>query len=175
MSRLAELVRSFGLAPGSTVVDVGTGTGVLLSFLREAIGGGGHLIAMDFAFRMLEQAKARHDDAGALLINASVESIPLRSGEVDQVTCFAAFPHFPNKAKALGEMVRVLRAGGQLTVAHLKSAEEINQLHSRMGGAVAHDSLPDPEALQRLMEESGLSEVTVKNHPGRFMAQGRKR
>ncbi len=175
MARLSELVRSFGLVPGNAVVDVGTGTGIILSFLRQAIGGDGRLIAMDFSFRMLGQAIGRHPDSGALLINASVESIPLRAGESDHVTCFAAFPHFPNKKKALQEMVRVLRPGGQLTVAHLKSAEEINQLHSRMGGAVAHDSLPDPEALQRLMEDSGLSEVTVKNHPGRFMAQGRKR
>jgi ubiquinone/menaquinone biosynthesis C-methylase UbiE len=175
MSQLSELVRSFGLTPGNAVVDVGTGTGVLLPLLREAIGTTGRLIAMDFSFNMLEQAVERRHDADALLLNASVELMPLRTGEFDRVTCFAAFPHFPNKPKALLEMVRVLRPGGKLTVAHLKSAEEINQFHRQVGGAVAHDKLPGPEILQQLMEDSGLSDIAVVNQPGRFIAQGGKR
>ena len=174
MSHLSELVRSFGLTSGNAVVDVGTGTGILLPFLREAIGTNGRLIAMDFSFKMLEQAKERRHDADALLLNGSVELMPLRSGEFDRVTCFAAFPHFPNKAKALLEMVRVLRPGGKLTIAHLKSSEEINQFHRRVGGAVAHDRLPAPEVLQQLMQDAGLSEIAVVNQPGKFVATGRK-
>jgi ubiquinone/menaquinone biosynthesis C-methylase UbiE len=173
-SHLSELVRSFGLTYGNAVVDVGTGTGILLPFLREAIGTAGRLIAMDFSFKMLEQAMERRHDADALLLNGSVELMPLRSGEFDRVTCFAAFPHFPNKAKALLEMVRVLRPGGKLTVAHLKSSEEINQFHRQIGGAVAHDRLPAPEILQQLMQDAGLSEIAVVNQPGRFVATGRK-
>jgi ubiquinone/menaquinone biosynthesis C-methylase UbiE len=174
VSRVSDLVRSFELTAGSAVVDVGTGTGVLLPFLREAIGPTGRLIAMDFSLRMLEQAAERRRDANALLLNAGVHAMPLRSGEFDRVTCFAAFPHFPNKTGALLEMVRVLRPGGQLTLAHLKSAEEINQFHRQVGGAVAGDRLPDPEVLRRLMEDAGLTNVSVVNQPGRFVAQGRK-
>ncbi len=173
-ARLSELVASFGLAAGNAVLDVGTGTGILLPFLREAIGHEGRLVAMDFSLKMLRQAAERRNGADAMLLNATVESIPFCSEHFDCVSCFAAFPHFPNKEKALREMVRVLRPAGRLAIAHLKSAEEINRMHGQIGGAVACDRLPHPEALRLLMEESGLIDISIVNEPGRFTAQGRK-
>jgi ubiquinone/menaquinone biosynthesis C-methylase UbiE len=173
-ARLAELVDAFGLTAGNAVLDVGTGTGVILSFVRETIGREGRLAAMDFSFKMLQHAAERREAADATLFNASVESIPFRSGQFDCVTCFAAFPHFPDKAKALLEMVRILRPGGKLAIAHLKSSDEINHLHGQIGGAVARDRLPDPEALRLLMKNAGLIAISMVNEPGRFIALGRK-
>ncbi len=173
-ARLSELAGSFGLAAGNTVLDVGTGTGVLLPFLRETIGHEGRLVAMDFSFKMLQQAALRRRPAAATLLNASVEAIPFCSSRFDCVTCFAAFPHFPNKERALLEMVRILRPGGRLAIAHLKSAEQINRLHGQIGGAVACDRIPHAEALHLLMESSGLIDISIVNQPGRFIAQGRK-
>ena len=173
-ARLSELVVSFGLTAGNAVLDVGTGTGVLLPFVRETIGPNGRLAAMDFSFKMLQHAAERRKAADATLFNASVESIPFCTGQFDCVTCFAAFPHFPDKGKALFEMVRILRPGGRLAIAHLKSTEEINHLHGQIGGAVACDRLPDPEALRLLMKDSGLIAISMKNEPGRFIALGKK-
>ena len=173
-ARLSELVGSFGLTAGNAVLDVGTGTGILLPFLREAIGRGGRLAAMDFSFKMLQQAAERCTSADAVLLNGSVELIPFCSHQFDCVTCFAAFPHFPNKEKALLEMVRVLQSGGKLAIAHLKSSDEINRLHGQIGGAVACDHIPHAEALRLLMESSGLVDISIIDQPGRFIAQGRK-
>ena len=173
-ARLSELVDSFGLTAGNAVLDVGTGTGVLLPIVRETIGPNGRLAAMDFSFKMLQHAAERRKAADATLFNASVESIPFCSGQFDCVTCFAAFPHFPDKGKALLEMVRILRPGGKLAIAHLKSTEEINHMHGQIGGAVACDRLPDPEALRLLMKDSGLFDISMVNEPGRFIALGRK-
>jgi ubiquinone/menaquinone biosynthesis C-methylase UbiE len=173
-ARLSELVTSFGLAEGNAVLDVGTGTGILLPFLRETIGHEGRLAAMDFSFKMLLQAEEQRKRADATLLNGSVESIPFCSRQFDCVTCFAAFPHFPNKEKALLEMVRVLRPGGKLAIAHLKSSDEIKRLHGQIGGAVACDRLPHAEALRLLMESSGLIDISIVDQPGRFIALGRK-
>ena len=156
-ARLSELVDSFGLAAGDAVLDVGTGTGVLLPFLREAIGHEGRLAAMDFSFNMLQQAGERRKSAEATFLNGGVESIPFCSRQFDFVTCFAAFPHFPNKGKALLEMVRVLRPGGKLAIAHLKSAEEINRLHGQIGGAVAAIESGTPKRCAFLWRVQGSS------------------
>ena len=101
-------------------------------------------------------------------------AIPFKQGSFDKVTCFSAFPHFPDKAKALSEMVRVLKKGGALFIAHLHSIEEINQLHHAVGGAVMRDRLPDRETMGRLMRDAGLSKIEMENEPGRFLALGRK-
>jgi ubiquinone/menaquinone biosynthesis C-methylase UbiE len=173
-AQLQEVVKWFGLAKDDSVLDVGTGTGILLPFLREAIGPHGRLLAIDFSFKMLEEAKSRRFPGEKNITNASVEAIPFRSDQFDRVTCFSAFPHFPNKAKALLEMVRVLRTGGMLSIAHLHSIEEINQFHQAVGGPVAHDFLPHPERIRSLMKDSGLDEVSIVNQPGKFFAQGKK-
>lgn len=174
LSQLIGVVKDFELQEGYWVLDVGTGTGVLLPLLREAIGRKGKLFAMDFSFKMLEMAKLRDCPGGKALMNASVESIPFHSNQFDRVTCFSAFPHFPNKAKALFEMVRVLKSGGHLFIAHLHSVEEINQLHRQVGGSIAHDFLPHPERIKSLMKESGLDEISIINEPGKFLARGQK-
>jgi ubiquinone/menaquinone biosynthesis C-methylase UbiE len=173
-AELGSLVRSFGLSEGDSVLDVGTGAGVLLPFLQEAVGPGGRVAAMDFAFRMLEEAKRRSVSHVKSLVNASVEAIPFGASVFDQITCFSSFPHFPNKDRALIEMVRVLKPGGSLSIAHLKSSEELRHLHQEVGGAVAHDELPGPEVLRDLMGRAGFKEVSIINQPGKFLARGRK-
>jgi ubiquinone/menaquinone biosynthesis C-methylase UbiE len=173
-SRLSEVVEWFELGEGDSVLDVGTGTGILLPLIRQAIGPKGMLIGFDFSFKMIQKAMLRECRGEKILINATVESLPFQRERFDQVICFSAFPHFPDKAKALFEMVRVLKRGGSLHVSHLKSVEELNQFHRHLGGAVAHDLLPHPERLRSLMTESGLSGIKMVNQPGKFLAQGVK-
>jgi len=173
-SHLSEAVNWFDLAQGDTVLDVGTGTGILLPLISQRIGPKGILIGFDFSFKMIEKAKHRQCSGEKILINATVESLPFQCERFDQMICFSAFPHFPNKAKALFEMVRVLKSGGGLSIAHLRSVEELNEFHQHLGGPVAHDLLPHPERVRSLMMESGLFEIRIINQPGKFLAQGRK-
>jgi ubiquinone/menaquinone biosynthesis C-methylase UbiE len=173
-SELSDLVSWFGLAEGDRVLDVGTGTGILLPWISQAIGPRGMLIGFDLSFKMLEMAKLREWSGEKILLAATAESIPLRSDLFDRIVCFSAFPHFSNKAKALIEMVRVLKSNGTLFIAHLKSVDELNQFHHDVGGPVARDLLPHPERIRSLMAESGLWNISMINHPGKFLAQGKK-
>ncbi len=172
--RLGELVGRFEIREGDAILDVGTGTGILLPLLGKAVGPGGTLVAIDFSFKMLTAAASHGFDVQPAFLNAGVAAIPFKQGSFDKATCFSAFPHFPDKAKALSEMVRVLKKGGALFIAHLHSIEEINQLHHAVGGPVMRDRLPDREAMGRLMRDAGLSKIEMENEPGRFLALGRK-
>jgi len=55
-TRLRAIVAGLGITFGSTVLDVDTGTGVLLPFLAEAVGPEGCIVAVDFAPAMLARA-----------------------------------------------------------------------------------------------------------------------
>jgi ubiquinone/menaquinone biosynthesis C-methylase UbiE len=173
-SELSEVVRWFGLVEGHWVLDVGTGTGILLPLIRQAIGPKGVLIGFDFSFKMLEKAKLREYSGEKILFTATAKSIPLRSDLFDRIICFSTFPHFTDKTKALVEMVRVLKGGGVLFIAHLKSVEELNQFHKSLGGPVADHLLPHPERVRKMMMHAGLFEIKIINQPGKFLAQGRK-
>jgi ubiquinone/menaquinone biosynthesis C-methylase UbiE len=173
-SDLLEVISWFKLAEGHGVLDVGTGTGILLPLIRQIIGPKGMLVGFDFSFKMLEKAKLRQCPWGKILINATVEFLPFQSWIFDRIVCFSALPHFPDKLKALLEMVRVLKTGGDLFIAHLKSVEELNQFHQSLGGQVANDLLPPPERVRSMMIDAGLSEIKTINQPGKFLAQGQK-
>ncbi len=171
---LTEVVNWFRLADGYSILDIGTGTGILLPLLKEAISKEGKLIAIDFSFKMIEMAKLRQCLGEKFLINADVESLPFQSDLFDRIICFSAFPHFHNKARALLEMVRVLKSGGTLFITHLKSVEELNQFHRQLGGPVAHDFLPHPARIEELLKDAGLYKISIINQPGKFLAQGSK-
>jgi ubiquinone/menaquinone biosynthesis C-methylase UbiE len=174
MQKFAQVVEWFGIREGESVLDVGTGTGVLLPFLRRAVGQKGMLVAMDFSFNMLIQANSRRSENRVALINAGVAAIPLKSERFDKITCFSAFPHFPDKQKALAEMVRVLRKGGAVWIAHIQSAEELASLHGKVGGPVHSDHLPDCATMEQLMSNAGLTDIHIINEPGKYLARGRK-
>jgi ubiquinone/menaquinone biosynthesis C-methylase UbiE len=172
--KLCEMVGQFGIGEGDAVLDVGTGTGVLLPLIGKAVGPRGTLVAIDFSLKML-LAATRHDfEIRPPFFNADVAAIPFRKGSFDKVTCFSAFPHFPDKKRALAEMARVLKKDGSLFIAHLHSIEEIARLHRGVGGSVHQDHLPDSDMMAKLMIEAGLDCVRIENEPGRFLAQGRK-
>ena len=171
---LEEMVHGFGIREGDAILDVGTGTGVLLPLLVRATGARGTIAAMDFSIKMLLAAAAHDFDMRPAFFNAGVAAIPFKEGSFDKVTCFSAFPHFPDQAKALAEMVRVLKAQGALFIAHLHSIEEIADLHRGVGGPVGGDRLPDKKAMARLMSKAGLTHIEIENEPGQFLALGRK-
>jgi len=174
VDKLRQMVDGFAIREGDTILDVGTGTGVLLPFLGKAAGLRGTLVAIDFSLKMLQAAASHAFDMEPAFFNAGVGAIPFRAGSFDRVTCFSAFPHFPDKSRALAEMARVLKAGGALFIAHLHSIEEIAELHHGVGGSVRRDRLPDKETLARLMSDAGLADIKIENEPGRFLARGRK-
>jgi len=101
------------------VLDVGCGTGTLLSLLakdEEAE----WLLGLDYTKEMVRRAAEKF--AGAprperlAALNADAERLPLADQSVDVVTCCNSFHHYPHQAKAVREFHRVLRPGGMLVL-----------------------------------------------------------
>ena len=56
---LSNIVKELSIRPGSHVLDIGSGTGILLPLLIEAVADKGKITALDFSQNMLKQAKAK--------------------------------------------------------------------------------------------------------------------
>jgi len=173
-SRLQAIVAGLGIAPGSTVLDVGTGTGVLLPFLVEAVGPEGRIVAVDFAPAMLARARAKNPQANITFIEADATSLPLPDATFDEVICNATFPHFTDKAAAVAEMARVLKPGGRVVVCHPASREFINQLHRSLGGVVANDLIPDDATMRAMFAHAGFESIEIENRDDRHVLTARK-
>lgn len=111
---LDDLVERLGRP--DTVVDLGTGTGVLLERLAAVAG---RVIGVDASPEMLDLARAREGDRIELRLGA-LEHLPLSDGEADAMVVNMVLHHVANPPDALREMRRGLRPGGKLVIADLE-------------------------------------------------------
>jgi ubiquinone/menaquinone biosynthesis C-methylase UbiE len=174
LKSLSNIVKELGIKPGYHVLDIGSGTGVLLPFLIAELGDEGKIVALDFSEEMLGQAKAKNFPPIVHFAQADVLAIPLADNSVDLAICNSAFPHFDDKARALKEIARVLRSNGRLVICHTMSRAMINQLHQSIGGAVANDLLPDEFQLRGLITQAGLKVTYFEDGPERYLVIAEK-
>jgi ubiquinone/menaquinone biosynthesis C-methylase UbiE len=171
---LGNIVKELAIEPGYYVLDIGSGTGVLLPFLIAELGDEGKVVALDFSAEMLGQAQAKNFQPIVGFAQADVLAIPLADNSVDLAICNSAFPHFDDKGKALKEIARVLRNNGRLVICHTMSREMLNRLHQSIGGIVASDLLPDESQLIGLIKQAGLRVIHFQDDPDRYLVIAEK-
>jgi len=171
---LGKIVKELDIKPGYHVLDIGSGTGVLLPFLIAELGDEGKIMALDFSAEMLGQAQAKNFPPIVGFAQADVLAIPLADNSVNLAICNGVFPHFNDKVKALKEIARVLRNNGRLVICHTMSREMLNRLHQSIGGIVASDLLPPEFQLRGLIKQAGLRVTHFEDSLERYLVIAEK-
>ena len=99
------------------MLDVGCGTGVFASKVREALPRV-EVCGVDLVSDMLRkgQPRWRLHRGHVFPVQGDSERLPFASGSFDIVTCANSFHHYPRQDRAVAEMRRVLRPGGRLMI-----------------------------------------------------------
>ena len=174
LSRLKRVVAEAKLSAGDHVLDVGTGTGVLVPLIAEAVGPAGRVLAFDISLHMLLRARPRIHGGTVLLVQADVHHLPVCLGSFDRVVCNAALPHFGDRRRALQEMIDALRADGTIVISHPIGREAVSARHREAGGPVAEDRVSPPAEMEALLREAGLAGLVVIDEPDFYLARARK-
>ena len=111
-------VRALNLRPGSTVVDIGCGTGLNFPLVQQTIGPAGAIIAVDLSDAMLEQAWQRIASNGwtnvqLVCADASEFVFPPR---VDAVLSTYTLTLVPQPGRVVVNACRALAPGGRLVI-----------------------------------------------------------
>jgi ubiquinone/menaquinone biosynthesis C-methylase UbiE len=110
-----DLVRRLQLKPAMRVLEVACGTGIVTRKLLGRIPGDATLVATDLSEQMIAIAEQRvSPDPRLAWQPADALSLPFDAASFDAVVCQFGVMFFPDKAKGLTEMRRVLKPGGQL-------------------------------------------------------------
>jgi len=168
--------RLFSLLPlkrGDRVLDAGCGTGVLVPFILERIAETGILYELDYAEKMIEVNRSRHERDNIRFIVSDAENAPLDDASCNVVICFSCFPHFQDKEKATLALSRILKPGGVFAVSHFDSSEGIKKHHESCH-AVMHDHLPDEAAMRALLQTVALGIDAFIEEPGFYCIIARK-
>jgi len=172
-TKLERMAQRLNIEPGSTVLDVGSGTGVFIPFLLSRVGKKGRLVALDFAEEMLRQAQTKGFDGNIDYLHADVTSAPLLEGIFDVVVCYSSFPHFQDKSGTLSEVNRILKNGGKLFICHTSSRVRINEVH-RQTPAVENDIIPDEGEMRIMLSMAGFTDIRIDDSNDSYLASAGK-
>jgi len=112
---LVQLIKRHVTAAPVRLLDVGCGTGALLSALQDCFPAAG-LAGLDLAFNMARHSAARFGDQ-ALIVNGDAEMLPYRRRSFDLVVSASTLQWLPRLDCCLAECCRVLMDGGLLCLA----------------------------------------------------------
>lgn len=174
-SKLLTLLQKADIKSGSTVLDVGSGTGVLLPYLASAIGNGGRITAVDFSANMLNIAREKYAHLGSIdFVTGDILELPLVDNAYDAITCLNFYPHLNQRKKEfLQRMLAKLKPGGKLIIMHDISRAQVNGIHGTCDEVKEH-RLPAAEVTQRLLNECGYANTTAFENDEMYFVSGEK-
>lgn len=110
----------------SNVLDVGCGTGEILSAIRKQYPTVS-LQGIDISQEMLKQAESKKIDDVKLYLG-DAEHLFFEKNEFDVLICTDSFHHYPNPQKATDEFYRVLKKNGYLLLADFVKPFPVRQI-----------------------------------------------
>ncbi len=115
-----RFLRFCGVRPGSRVLEVGSGTGVLTRDVAAAVGPRGRVVGIDPSRVLISAARRLARDRGlGSRIDFRVGNgarLALPANRFDCALAMTVLLHVPNSAAIVGELARVTKAGGVVGV-----------------------------------------------------------
>ena len=155
--RINLLLSKIDIKDNNHILDIGTGTGVLIPFLKN-LNPNGYIKGVDISQGMLKVAKGKYNK----LENISFEVVDVENDEInecyDNIILYSMFPHLQNKTNTIKKLVgKNLKENGQLIIAHSNSREFLNNMHKEKDECVSEDRLIPVDKQKYLFEEAGLN------------------
>lgn len=166
----ADLIERAAPKAGERMLDVATGTGIVLRTARDRVPDLGRITGLDMSPGMLEVARALLGE-DVELVEGDAQALPFGEGDFDLVTCQQGLQFVPDRLAALAELKRVSSGGGRIAVACWRSlehqagpraiAQSAQDLSPEMAGAAGAPFALDRDALAELITAAGFTDVDV--------------
>lgn len=172
--RIKSILSKLPIHNGMNVLDLGTGTGVLVPYLSEMVGEEGHVTAIDLSEGMLSLARKKYGDlknVNFLRIDFEEEQIP---GVYDVAMLYSVYPHLHAPADTLQWLFKMnMTNDGVIVIAFPSDENFINNIHHER--KADHDHLPPAHVLAEMICRWGFeTEVLADSEDEYIIAIHRK-
>lgn len=114
--RVAEdVARKLQLGPSDVLLDVGCGSGLFDSLLRELTGA--RVVGADFAHAQCALGRRHFPDMG--FVAAAAEHLPFADGQFSRILCYGTWMYVESQEETLRGFLRVLRRPGIILLGDL--------------------------------------------------------
>ena len=165
-----DAIQWTGGIAGNRVLDVACGPGTLTMLAaREA----SSVTAVDFASEMIAILRRRISDAAVSNVEARIgdgQALELADGAFDRAYSMFGLMFFPDRARGLSEIKRVLAKGGRIAIGSWQPFTDVPGLRDvfaalseKMPNLPFNDTPPlgDARELQHELEAAGFQDVSV--------------
>ena len=172
---LEKLIGLADIPTNANVLDVGSGTGVLLPYLHAAVGAHGEITAVDFSEKMLAKAQEKFANLSNVdFIVGDILEMNIPAESIDVVICLNFFPHLhTRKEEFIRKMKSSLKTGGSLIIMHDISRAKVNSIH-RDSSVVTEHRLPEAKLVGEMLKACGYKEVTAYEDDTLYFVKGFK-
>ena len=168
--KIKEILSELNIWKGMEILDLGTGTGVLLPYLSSMIGDSGKVTALDISKGMLNRAKEKYGHlANVEFIIQDFEKEEVR-GKYDLILLYCVFPHMHFPEQTLKRLVLTnLKENGRIVVAFPSDENFINNIHEER--KAESELLPSAPDLSLRLREWGLDSSVIRYDEGHYLVE----
>lgn len=128
-AKMACIMDVARIYPGSSVLDIACGTGVMIDYYLSR--DPSHITAIDISQNMADIARGKYgsrSNVGVLCGDAELYDF---GRKYDCAVIYNAFPHFGNPKGLINHLSRYIKPGGTLTIAHGMGRGGIDHCHKK--------------------------------------------
>lgn len=146
--KLKKIVKLANIQNKCKIIDIGTGTGVMLEYLLDT--NPQKIAAIDISENMIAIAKSKYKDNRISFINEDI--LNFKENGYDFAILYSVYPHFKNKDILFKQISNLLNKNGKIVIAHSESKEKINSVHFR-SHTIKNDILSPIEITFKIMSK----------------------
>lgn len=148
--RIRKILSKLPIYKDMNILDLGTGTGVLIPYLSDIVGHEGHVTAIDLSEGMLTIARQKYGhltNVEFLKLDFEEEQIP---GIYDVAIMYSVYPHLHSPADTIEWIFKMnMKPEGVIIIAFPSDEQFINNIHHER--KAEHDHLPPAHILAEMI------------------------
>lgn len=172
-ARVKSILKKLSIGRGMDILDLGTGTGILIPYLHDLIGNEGNIAAVDISEGMISRAVEKYGHLhNVRFIQSDFESSALPGG-YDRILLYSVYPHLHQPEQTLKKLLQAnLKPNGRIVIAFPTDEHFINNIHSER--KAESDLLPPASLLAERLRNWGLDASVTAESPHEYIVEIKK-